>query len=106
MFFSKTHSISPADAAAGMARGQLLLVDVREPAELLGGRVDGAHNIPLGQLGDRLGELEGRGPVAFICRSGARSAQATRAAARAGIDAANVSGGVAGWARAGLPLNA
>jgi rhodanese-related sulfurtransferase len=33
-----------------------------------------------------------------------RGAVATRAAAKAGLDAANVSGGVVEWARAGLPL--
>ena len=104
MFFSKTRSLSPAEAAEALARGQLTLVDVREPAELQGGRVNGARNIPLGQLGARIGELQGGGPVAFICRSGARSARATRVAAKAGVDAANVTGGVIGWARAGLPL--
>ena len=104
MFFSKTRSLSPQQAADGVARGELRIVDVREPAELQGGRVSGALNIPLDQLGGRLDELRGVGPVAFICRSGARSARAARAAAKAGIDAANVDGGVIGWGRAGLPL--
>ena len=45
---------------------------------------------------------EGR-PVAFICRSGARSARATRQARAAGIDAHNVRGGMIAWDRAGLP---
>ena len=104
MLFSKIPSLSPQQAADGAARGELKLVDVREPAELQGGRVDGALNIPLGQLGARLDELRGVGRVAFVCRSGARSARATRAAAKAGIDAVNVDGGVMAWERAGLPL--
>ena len=57
-----------------------------------------------GQLGERLGELQGGKTVAFVCRSGARSARATLVATKAGLDAVNVSGGVIGWSRAGLPL--
>jgi rhodanese-related sulfurtransferase len=104
MLFSRTRSISPAEAVEALGRGQLTVVDVREPAELHAGRIKGARNIPLGQLGERLSELQDGMTVAFVCRSGARSARATRAAAKAGVEAVNVSGGVLGWARAGLPL--
>jgi rhodanese-related sulfurtransferase len=96
--------MSPAAVAEGVRSGRLTVVDVREPAELRGGRIRGARNIPLGQLGERMGELQGGNTVAFVCRSGARSARATRAAAEAGLDAVNVSGGVIAWTRAGLPL--
>jgi rhodanese-related sulfurtransferase len=104
MLFSRTQSISPADAATRMREGELVVIDVREPGELRAGRIKGARNIPLGQLPGRIGELPGGKTVAFICQSGARSARATRAAAKAGRNAVNVSGGVVGWSRAGLPL--
>ena len=104
MFFSKTPSMSPAEVSDALSRGRLTVVDVREPAELRSGRIEGARNIPLGQLGPRMSELQGGKTVAFVCQSGARSARATRAAAKAGVEAVNVSGGVMGWARAGLPL--
>jgi rhodanese-related sulfurtransferase len=39
-----------------------------------------------------------------VCRSGGRSAAATRAALAAGLDAANVSGVMTAWAHQGLPL--
>jgi len=104
MLFSKTRSMTPAQAAAALRGDGIVLVDVREPAELRGGRIDGARNIPLGQLPDRLGELDRGRRIAFVCQSGARSGRATRAAAKAGLDAVNVSGGVMAWARAGLPL--
>jgi rhodanese-related sulfurtransferase len=105
MLFRRTNSLTPREAAAALGRGELELVDVREDAELVEVRVAGATHIPLAQLPTRLGELHGRGRVAFLCRSGARSAIATRAAAKAGLDAANVRGGVVAWARAGLPLS-
>ena len=104
MLFSRTRSMSPTEVSDALRRGRLTVVDVREPAELDGGRIEGARNIPLAQLGARMSELQRGETVAFVCRSGTRSAQAARAAARSGIEAVNVSGGVMGWARAGLPL--
>jgi len=104
MLFSRKRSITPEQAAAAAAKGELLLVDVREPEELRGGQVRGAVNIPLGQLRARLDEVQRAGRVAFLCHSGARSARAAAIAARAGYDAVNVRGGMIAWRRAGLPL--
>jgi len=104
MLFRRSKSMAPSEAAAALSRGGLQLVDVRESDELTKARVDGATHIPLGQLRGRLGELDRDLPVAFLCASGNRSAMATRAAAKAGLDASNVEGGIKAWARAGLPL--
>lgn len=104
MLFRRSKSLTPTEAAYALNRGELQLVDVREPAELSEARVHGAKHIPLGQLSARLGELDGDRPTAFLCRSGSRSAMATRAATKAGFDASNVKGGVIAWSRAGLPL--
>jgi rhodanese-related sulfurtransferase len=104
MLLRRAKTLTPNEAAAALERGELQLVDVREAAELAEARVEGAMHIPLRTLPARLGELDSARPVAFVCRSGSRSAVATRAAARAGLDAANVRGGVVAWARAGLPL--
>jgi rhodanese-related sulfurtransferase len=104
MLFRRSNSLTPSVASAAHRRGELQLVDVRASAELADGRVEGAAHIPLTQLSTRLGDLDPTRPVAFLCHSGARSAMATRAATRAGLDAANVRGGVVAWARAGLPL--
>ena len=104
MLYRRFNSLAPTEAAAAFQRGELQLVDVREAAELATLRVEGAIHIPLATLPSRLGELDRDRAVAFLCRSGNRSAIATRAAAKAGIDAANVRGGVIAWSRAGLPL--
>ena len=104
MFFARKPSITPEQAAAAVARRELVLVDVREPAELRGGRVRGAVNIPLGQLRARVHELERGRQLGFLCHSGARSSRATGIALKAGYDAVNVRGGVIAWTRAGLPL--
>ena len=105
MLFSRSKSLTPSDAAAALARGELQLIDVREPAELSEARIKGARHIPLGQLPAKLGELDRDRPVAFLCRSGSRSAVAARSATKAGLDAANVKGGMTAWTRAGLPTS-
>jgi rhodanese-related sulfurtransferase len=104
MLFHRSKSLTPTEAADALSRGELQLVDVREPAEVAETRVQGAKHIPLRHLPERLPELDRDRPIAFLCRSGGRSAIATRAAAKAGLDAANVRGGIAAWSRAGLPL--
>ena len=104
MFFTRKPSISPAEASARVSRRELVLVDVREPSELRRGRIHRSLNIPLGQLRDRLHELDRERPVAFLCHSGARSSRASRIAIKAGYDAVNVRGGLIAWNRAGLPV--
>jgi hydroxyacylglutathione hydrolase len=79
MQFRRTSSLTPKQAAAGLERGELQLVDVREADELAEAWVAGTKHIPLASLPGRLGELDHGRPVAFLCRSGIRSAIATRA---------------------------
>jgi rhodanese-related sulfurtransferase len=104
MLFGRKPSITPEQAAAGLAVRELVLVDVRQTLEVERGRIPGAINIPLGQLRGRLPELGRDRPVAFLCHSGARSTRATGIAIKAGYDAVNVRGGMIGWRRAGLPV--
>ncbi|MBS1862827.1 MAG: rhodanese-like domain-containing protein [Actinobacteria bacterium] len=99
--------LDPAAAAAGSAEGRLLLIDVREPDEFRQMHPPRAEPVPLGQLAAHLQRLGAAGkPVAFVCRSGSRSAMATRQARQAGIDAHNVTGGMLAWERQRLPLEA
>jgi rhodanese-related sulfurtransferase len=81
--------------------GGVILVDVREPSEWAEGHAPAAHLRPLGELDlDRLPTAD---TYYVICRSGNRSAHATRALVEAGIDAHNVTGGMNAWIAAGLP---
>jgi glyoxylase-like metal-dependent hydrolase (beta-lactamase superfamily II)/rhodanese-related sulfurtransferase len=76
------------------------IVDVREPDEFNGplGHVPGARLIPLGTLQQRASELEKEQPLITVCRSGARSAQATVLLGKAGFQkVANLSGGMLRW---------
>lgn len=106
MWLRRSRSLTPRQAAEALDQGHLQVVDVREPREVTEAAVDGTILIPLSQLATRLGELDDQRPVAFLCRSGTRSAAATRMATKAGLDAANIRGGIVGWTRAGLPVAA
>ncbi|RKG74253.1 rhodanese-like domain-containing protein [Corallococcus exercitus] len=74
----------PEDATVGaQARRRVeagaTLVDVRSPEEFAAGHLQGAVNIPVDQLEQRLGELGSpQTPVVVYCRSGARSSRAER----------------------------
>jgi sulfur dioxygenase len=76
------------------------IVDVREPDEFNGplGHVPGAKLMPLGSLLEKKSDLDSAKPVVTVCRSGARSAQATVLLGKAGFDkVANLSGGMLRW---------
>jgi sulfur-carrier protein adenylyltransferase/sulfurtransferase len=76
-----------------------LLVDVREDAEFAAGHLQGALHIPLGQLPQRLAEIDPQADPVFICRSGGRSMAACQIALRANIRSpANLEGGMLAWA--------
>jgi len=84
------------------------IVDVREPDEFNGplGHVTGAKLIPLGTLTNRISEIEKQTPVVAVCRSGARSAQATLMLGKAGFDkVANLSGGMLRWRAQRFPVD-
>jgi rhodanese-related sulfurtransferase len=84
-----------------------LLLDVREPDEYAQEHAPGSTLIPLGQLEQRLQEIDAykNKPVAVICHSGRRSAQALKLLERAGFSAAvNLDGGMIAWKKARLPI--
>ena len=84
--------------------GSTYLIDVREPAEYVAGHVPGAALVPLGSLGDRVGDLPRDRTVYIICASGNRSLRAAQALAGVGFDAVSVAGGTSAWIRSGRPV--
>ena len=82
--------------ARELVAGGAALVDVRSPAEFAGGHIDGAVNIPVGEIGQRLAEVPD-GPVVVYCRSGARSARAASTLVQGGREAVYDLGGMGAW---------
>ena len=77
----------------------LVVLDVREPDEVASSAIPGSVNIPLGEVADRMGELDASHPTAVICAGGVRSAKAVEALTAAGYtgELVNVSGGMKAW---------
>jgi rhodanese-related sulfurtransferase len=78
----------------------ILVLDVRELKEFNDelGHIAGAKLIPLGDLANRLAELDKTKPIVAVCRSGARSARATLMLQQNGFTrVANLSGGMLRW---------
>ena len=76
----------------------IAVLDVREPAEVDAGAMKGSIRIPLGQLQERMGELDRDKLVVAHCKSGYRSSVATSLLRRAGFrDVANLTGGFDAW---------
>lgn len=90
-----------------MQKQGALLLDVREQDEYAAVHAPDSTLIPLGQLPSRLAEIQKykNKPVAVVCRSGRRSAQAVELLRKAGFtQAVNVEGGMSAWESAGLPV--
>lgn len=81
-----------------------ILIDVRTPQEFNTGYIEGAINIPVEELGQRLSEVPTGLPIVVYCRSGNRSARA--ASILNGNDYGDVYdlGGVIQWQQAGYSL--
>lgn len=87
----------------------VLVLDVRSAVDFAGetGHIQGARNLPLEELPQRLAELEERKrqPIRLVCRTDRRSAQAARLLAEAGFaDALVVQGGMTAWRANGWPV--
>jgi phage shock protein E len=77
--YKNTFKINMMTIAEIIEAGNYHLIDVREEMELeMDGDVEGAQNIPLGEIEDRKQEITNlSGPKIFFCRSGNRSGKAT-----------------------------
>lgn len=106
MFFSKlfgrSHDAGPShvtgfdDLRKELDAGACVLIDVREASEFAQGHVPGSKNMPLSRF--NAAQLPRDRKIVLICRSGARSGSALRAARSAGLtDVTHFSGGVALW---------
>lgn len=84
--------------------GEVEVLDVREPDEWDLGHIEGARLIPMGHLQARWRELDRSRRLVVVCRSGNRSNYAAYLLRQAGIDAANLEGGMLAWQSEKLPI--
>lgn len=102
----KGNGVGPAEAVRLINKEKGVLVDVAEPAEHQASHAAGARNIPFGSLeGSKDLPSNKALPVVLLCPSGARAGRAAGLLRKAGYEnAVAVTGGLAAWKEAGLPL--
>lgn len=90
--------ISAAELATKLKLGEKLnIIDVREDEEVAQGKIPGAEHISLGQLPDRLNEVDKNNHYYLVCRSGGRSGKACTFLEEQGYDVINMAGGMLDW---------
>lgn len=77
----------------------VFILDVREPNEYQICRLEGSTLIPLGQLPNRLNELDKGREMVVHCKLGGRSAKACDLLRASGFNVKNLLGGIDGWAQ-------
>ena len=75
------------------------LIDVRQPEEHNFARIEGAKLIPLGEILNRVDEIDPARETVLHCKMGMRSARAVEALQRAGYPGTlkNLKGGITAW---------
>jgi rhodanese-related sulfurtransferase len=93
-------SITPSELRERLDAGDRPeLLDVREPWEFELARIEGSKLIPMGELAERVSELDAARETVVICHHGNRSAYVARALQRAGFaKILNLEGGVDAYA--------
>jgi adenylyltransferase/sulfurtransferase len=85
-------------ATGGVHETPPVLLDVRERPEASYATLPGSVLIPLGELPDRVGELDPTAPVVVYCHHGVRSARALEVLENAGFTRArHLTGGIDAW---------
>ncbi len=85
-------------AARELVAGGAALIDVRSPGEFASGHIEGAKNIPVGEIGARTSEVGAKdAPVVVYCRSGARSGSAKSTLEAAGFTQVHDLGAMSRW---------
>ena len=94
------NAISVSDLKRKIDNGDaVVIVDVREPFEYEIARIENSKLIPLGELPERLDELDRAKEIVALCHTGTRSALAVDFLKGAGFEKAfNLAGGIEAWA--------
>ncbi|QDQ98938.1 rhodanese-like domain-containing protein [Tomitella fengzijianii] len=80
-----------------------VLLDVRERDEWDQGHVAGAVHMPLGEVSERLDEVDPDAEVYVVCRQGGRAVRVCQFLNQYGRDVVFVRDGMVGWQQSGRP---
>lgn len=100
-----SRNITSAQAKPLLDKGSVFLLDVRTPQEFQQAHLKGAILIPIDQIERRLGEIPKNRTILVYCAVGSRSNLAAGFLAEKGFrEVYNMSDGIVGWYRNGLPI--
>jgi adenylyltransferase/sulfurtransferase len=92
--------MDPEEVSGLLEKGEVTLLDVREPVEWQICHIPGARLIPMGEVPYRLGELNTADRIIVHCHTGARSARITQFLRDLGFTRVwNMAGGIDAWAK-------
>lgn len=95
------------EVAEAMERGEIVLIDVRSPAEYMMEHIEGALLMPLSFFDAKMLPTQDGKRLVFHCGSGVRSEKAARQALAEGLSPiAHLGGGFAAWKAEGRPFRA
>jgi thioredoxin 1/putative thioredoxin len=98
-------AIKPEEAAALLAKRQIVFVDTRELSVWNRVRLPGARHIPLEEVEGRLAELHMLpGSPVLYCRTGEATKELAGRLASQGVPVPFLEGGMLGWEASGLPV--
>jgi rhodanese-related sulfurtransferase len=97
--------LDPKDVFDRAQKGELVIIDVREPREFATERLHGASLHPLSTFDATALPVDKTRQVVLHCGSGKRSMDALNRCAAAGMPVtAHIKGGMMAWKAAGLPV--
>ncbi|WP_293170170.1 rhodanese-like domain-containing protein [Oceanithermus sp.] len=98
-------NVTADDLYAQLGKPDVMIVDVRTPAEYAEGHIAGAVNLPLQTIESWYKDLPKDKPVYLYCRSGNRSQQAAEFLKKKGFsNIYNEQGGIIAWTQRNYPL--
>lgn len=103
-FAAGYHAVTSVEASKMLAKGNVFLLDVRTPEEFRQGRIKGAVLIPVSEIERRVAEVPKNRPVIVYCAVGGRSNKAAKFLASKGYEVFDMTDGIVGWYRNGLPV--
>ena len=101
-------SLTPAAAVQLMNSEDIVVLDVRESAETIGGKISRAIQIPVSAIAKRIGELDKHKDKTMLvyCKSGARAGVACKELSKNGFEKVySLNGGMLAWQDAHLPTS-
>ncbi len=100
-------SLTPAAAVQLMNSEEVVVLDVREASETMGGKIAKAIQIPVGAISKRISELEKHKNKTLLIydKTGARSGIACKELSKNGFDKVySLNGGLSAWQDAHMPI--